>query len=139
MIIGLTGGIGSGKSTALNALKEKGYSVISCDEITKELYKKRKILKVLRKEFPTAIKGKIFYTQFQFSTAKMKHLLSMKKSSSMSLNSSKNSAVMFGMKETRKTYCQKAIRTNTLQMASSPKKKTSWMSGSIVVPLGMAF
>lgn len=61
MIIGLTGGIGSGKSTALNALKEKGYSVISCDEITKELYKKRKILKVLRKEFPTAIKGKIFY------------------------------------------------------------------------------
>lgn len=61
MIIGLTGGIGSGKSTALNALKKAGYSVISCDEITKELYKKRKILKTLRKEFPSAIKGKFFY------------------------------------------------------------------------------
>lgn len=61
MIIGLTGGIGSGKSTALNALKQEGYKVISCDEITRELYKKRKILKTLRGEFPTAIKGKIFY------------------------------------------------------------------------------
>ena len=61
MIIGLTGGIGSGKSTALNALKKEGYKVISCDEITKGLYKKRKILKTLRSEFPTAIKGKFFY------------------------------------------------------------------------------
>ena len=61
MIIGLTGGIGSGKTTALNALKAQGYTVISCDEITKGLYKKRKILKTLRKEFPSAIKGKIFY------------------------------------------------------------------------------
>lgn len=61
MIIGLTGGIGSGKSTAMDALKKQGYTVISCDEITKELYKKRKILKTLRGEFPSAIKGKIFY------------------------------------------------------------------------------
>ena len=61
MIIGLTGGIGSGKTTALNALKTQGYKVISCDEITKGLYKKRKILKTLRKEFPSAIKGKFFY------------------------------------------------------------------------------
>jgi len=61
MIIGLTGGIGSGKSTALNALKKAGYKVISCDEISRRLYKKRKILKVLRGEFPTAVKGRIFY------------------------------------------------------------------------------
>lgn len=60
MIIGLTGGIGSGKSTALAALKENGYKTISCDEITRELYKKRKTLKILRGEFPSAIKGRIF-------------------------------------------------------------------------------
>lgn len=60
MLIGLTGGIGSGKSTALYALKEKGYNAISCDEITRELYKKRKTLKILRGEFPSAIKGRIF-------------------------------------------------------------------------------
>ena len=61
MIIGLTGGMGSGKSTALDALKKQGYKVISCDEITRELYKKRKVLKALRGEFPTAIRGKLFY------------------------------------------------------------------------------
>ncbi|MBQ9485562.1 MAG: dephospho-CoA kinase [Clostridia bacterium] len=60
MIIGLTGGIGSGKSTALAALKEKGYKTVSCDEITAELYGKRKILKKLRTVFPAAISGKIF-------------------------------------------------------------------------------
>ena len=35
MIIGLTGGIGSGKSAALNALKANGYKTVSCDEITR--------------------------------------------------------------------------------------------------------
>lgn len=60
MIIGLTGGIGSGKSAAIAALKENGYKTVSCDEITRELYKKRKTLKTLRGEFPSAIKGKIF-------------------------------------------------------------------------------
>ena len=58
MLIGLTGGIGSGKSTALNALKKVGYSAISCDEITRELYRRRKILKTLKKEFPSAITGR---------------------------------------------------------------------------------
>ena len=58
MIIGLTGGIGSGKSTAITALKENGYKTLSCDDITRELYEKRKVLKALRKEFPSAITGK---------------------------------------------------------------------------------
>lgn len=59
MIIGLTGGIGSGKSTALCALNEHGYKTISCDDIVRELYRKRKVLKTLRTVFPTAIKGRI--------------------------------------------------------------------------------
>lgn len=60
MIIALTGGIGSGKSTALATLKKQGYKTVSCDEITAELYGKRKTLKVLRGEFPSAIKGRFF-------------------------------------------------------------------------------
>ena len=60
MIIGLTGGIGSGKSAALNALKINGYKTVSCDDITRELYKKRKTLVKLRAEFPSAIKGRLF-------------------------------------------------------------------------------
>ena len=60
MIIGLTGGIGSGKSTALDILKKNGYKTVSCDDITRELYRKRKTLKKLRGEFPSAIKGRFF-------------------------------------------------------------------------------
>ena len=60
MIIGLTGGIGSGKSAAIAALQENGYKTVSCDDVTRELYKKRKTLKILRGEFPSAIKGRIF-------------------------------------------------------------------------------
>lgn len=59
MLIALTGGIGSGKSTALAALKDNGYKTVSCDDITRELYGKRRVLKALREVFPSAISGKI--------------------------------------------------------------------------------
>lgn len=58
MIIGLTGGMGSGKSTALKALKNNGYFTVSCDDIVKELYSKRAVLKKLKKVFPSAISGR---------------------------------------------------------------------------------
>ena len=35
--IAITGGIGSGKSTALNLLRQAGYIGYSCDEIYKEI------------------------------------------------------------------------------------------------------
>ena len=59
MLIALTGGIGSGKSTALATLKQNGYNTVSCDDITRELYGKRRVLKALREVFPSAISGKI--------------------------------------------------------------------------------
>lgn len=37
--IAITGSIGSGKSTLVNLLKKKGYSVLSADEIVADLYK----------------------------------------------------------------------------------------------------
>ncbi len=37
MIIAITGGIGSGKSTAITAIKEMGYTVISADQTYNEL------------------------------------------------------------------------------------------------------
>ena len=60
MLIGLTGGIGSGKSAALAALQKNGYKTISCDDITRALYNRRSTLKKLRAEFPSAITGKLF-------------------------------------------------------------------------------
>lgn len=37
LVIGVTGGIASGKSNVCNVIKELGYPVIDCDKITKEL------------------------------------------------------------------------------------------------------
>lgn len=38
MVIGITGGIASGKSNVCNVINELGYPIISCDEITKQDY-----------------------------------------------------------------------------------------------------
>ena len=37
LIVGLTGGVASGKTTATNFFKEKGINVIDADEISREL------------------------------------------------------------------------------------------------------
>lgn len=61
-IIAITGGIGSGKSCALQFLKEQGFSTLSCDDVCRDLYKKRKVKKHIRQMFPTAVDGKLFLT-----------------------------------------------------------------------------
>ena len=58
--IAVTGGIGSGKSTVIQILKEAGYKVLSCDKITAELYQTRKVKLLLKKMFPDAVKGYFF-------------------------------------------------------------------------------
>ena len=57
--VAITGGIGSGKSTVSNLIKEMGGKVYSCDAICGEIYKSQSFLRKLKKLFPTAIKGKI--------------------------------------------------------------------------------
>ena len=53
--IGITGPIASGKSTALNYLKERGYRVYSADDIVHELYRKpniqRKVSNIIKAPF----------------------------------------------------------------------------------------
>ena len=58
--VAITGGIGSGKSTLINIIKDLGYKVFSCDEICADLYKKQSVLREIKKIFPTAVSGKIF-------------------------------------------------------------------------------
>ena len=55
--IAITGGIGSGESTVSLLIAELGYPVLSCDNITTQLYKKRKVKLLLKKIFPSAVKG----------------------------------------------------------------------------------
>lgn len=58
--IALTGGIGSGKSTALKVLERAGYKTLSSDQIVSELYQKRSVKNKLKTLFPTAVKGVLF-------------------------------------------------------------------------------
>lgn len=51
MRIAITGGIGSGKSTVANIVREKGYPVFSCDEIYGELLKDSRFLVGLAQNF----------------------------------------------------------------------------------------
>ena len=60
MKIAITGGIGSGKSTALDFFRQKGYAVFSCDEIYKEIIQQKPFIDNIKTLFPSAvIKGKI--------------------------------------------------------------------------------
>lgn len=49
--IAITGGIGSGKSTVSKFIKQRGFNVISCDDIYRELLQKDYFLKELAKLF----------------------------------------------------------------------------------------
>lgn len=55
--VAVTGGIGSGKSCAVEYIKELGYPCFSCDEIYKEIAATAEYQKELRKIFPTAFDG----------------------------------------------------------------------------------
>ncbi len=49
--VGLTGGMGAGKSTALGALRELGAEVISSDEVVHELYESPEVVAALSERF----------------------------------------------------------------------------------------
>ena len=51
-IIALTGGIGSGKSQALNILNSLGEQTLSCDVITAQLYDRQDVANALINAFP---------------------------------------------------------------------------------------
>src|SRR5581483_4267419 len=53
--VGLTGGIGAGKSTALRALERAGAAVLSTDAVVHELYSDDDVLTAVRERFGDAI------------------------------------------------------------------------------------
>ena len=56
-LIALTGGIGSGKSTALKIIADLGYKTFSSDQIVAELYSNVDVRKQLKPLFPDAVCG----------------------------------------------------------------------------------
>jgi dephospho-CoA kinase len=53
--VGLTGGIGAGKSTALHALERAGAAVLSTDRVVHDLYEDDDVLSAVRARFGDAI------------------------------------------------------------------------------------
>ncbi len=54
--IAITGGIGSGKSTVSNLLRDIGYPVYSCDEIYEKIVNSKTYINEIKKVFPNAIR-----------------------------------------------------------------------------------
>ena len=58
MILGITGGTGCGKTTLLHALRERGGTILDCDEIYHELLQNDMVLlAALEARFPAAFPG----------------------------------------------------------------------------------
>jgi len=51
LVVGLTGGIGSGKSEALAAFRRHGASVLSSDEVVRELYRRPDVIRAVAEHF----------------------------------------------------------------------------------------
>lgn len=51
-IVGLTGGIASGKSTVSDSLAEKGFPIINADRLVKAIYQKKSMIKFVEEHFP---------------------------------------------------------------------------------------
>ena len=49
--IAITGSLASGKSSAAKLIKKKKYKVFSADKSVTEIYKKKKIKKLIKKRF----------------------------------------------------------------------------------------
>ena len=56
-LIGLTGGIASGKSTVANLLRDTGANVISADTLIKHIYAEEETKSFIRQNFPQCING----------------------------------------------------------------------------------
>lgn len=56
-IIGLTGGVASGKSTVSSFFKNEGFNIINADSLVHAIYKKKPTIDFIRKYFPSVIKN----------------------------------------------------------------------------------
>lgn len=54
-VIAVTGGIGSGKSSVLKYLSDKGYKVACCDEINRSVYDIPQVKDAIKEIFPSAV------------------------------------------------------------------------------------
>jgi len=54
-IVGLTGGVATGKSTVSSFFKKEGFNIINADTLVHSIYKEKESLDFIKKTFPAAI------------------------------------------------------------------------------------
>lgn len=86
--IAITGGIGSGKSTAIKYIEEMGYPVFSCDEIYKTIRQSAAYVKRISSEFPNAV------VEGQIDSKKLSEIVFLDKSSLEKLNKISHPLIM---------------------------------------------
>lgn len=86
--IAVTGGIGSGKSTACDLLRGMGYPVFSCDEIYKTLLQDSTYIQRVRQLFPVAV------TKTGIDTVKLGNIVFADKARRNKLNSIAHPLIM---------------------------------------------
>lgn len=60
IIVGITGCIGCGKTYLANIIESIGYKVYNPDIWTRELYKKKNFLQIIKQNFPMVFQGDVF-------------------------------------------------------------------------------
>ena len=94
MIIGITGGIGTGKSTVSDYLRLKGYNVIDADKISREVIKETKIKEMNIAEFGEGILEKTSNNKSDISRSNLRKLVFNNKENVTKLNSIMHPAII---------------------------------------------
>jgi dephospho-CoA kinase len=79
LLVGITGIPGSGKTTFVSFFKKEGFPVFISDEVVKNLYKKKNVIKKIKEKFPQFFKKDLFlkeeFSKFIFKSEKNLEIL----------------------------------------------------------------
>ena len=104
MILGLTGGIATGKSTASEFFQEKGLRVICADKIAREVVEKKDILEALVSEF-----GQDIVYENKLDRKKLREIVFKDKLLVEKLNSITHPAIISQIKKELQVYKEEEI------------------------------
>ena len=94
MIIGITGGIGTGKSTVSNYLIEKGYNVIDADKISREIIGNIQIQKIIIQTFGSQILEDPLNINSNISRNKLRKIVFSNKKNTVKINDIMHPAII---------------------------------------------
>ena len=99
MVIGLTGGIGTGKSTVSQILQRKGYKVIDLDVISREVIKFPKVVEKIVENFGREVLESDDFWKYNISREKLGKIIFGNKKKRLILNSIMHPEILRAMRE----------------------------------------